>query len=291
MEPTLLIDARLQNAEGPVWDERTGRLYFVGLPEGEVHAYELEGGTHRVYALGRKAGAVLLCESGRLLVALADGLFFLDPESGALQFIADPEAGLPGNRFNDCKCDGRGRAYLGTMSDDEGVAGQGSLYRLDPDGRVHTMVRGVSISNGLEVDWEERGLYYIDSPTRRVDRFDYDAAAGALSARRAFVDTAQWPGVPDGMTLDAAGDLWVAMWGGSCLRMFDGVTGALKRQVALPAERVSSCCFGGPGYRTLFVTTARSDAENPAQPHAGGVFCFTPEVGGRAPGRFDDRAL
>jgi sugar lactone lactonase YvrE len=284
----LIADVRRGITEGPHFDPRSGLLYFVAIPEGEVHRLDPITGAHRVFSLGRPCGAVVTTQTpGRLLVALADGLFYFDESTEALTVITQPEAHLPGNRFNDAKCDRAGRLFAGTMANDVSVRGQGSLYRLSGS-TLDTVLSGVSISNGLDFSPDNRTMYYIDTPTRAVAAFDYDLQAGILSNRRVLARIPARQGYPDGMTVDAAGDLWVALWGGwGVLRI--GPDGCVKRLLEVPAKRVSSCAFGGDDLQTLFITTAGGGPVEPAQPHAGGVFAARPGATGQEPTQFDDR--
>ena len=292
MSVELIADVRRQNSEGPHWDPRTGLLYFVAIPEGEVHRLNPETGAHKIYSLGRPCGAVVTTNTpGKLLVALMDGLFFLDEETEGLTAIAQPEAHLPGNRFNDAKCDNSGRLYAGTMSHDENLKKLGSLYRLDTDGSIHTMETGVSVSNGLDFSPDNRTMYYIDSPTGTVDAFDYDAATGALTNRRTVARIPDGMGVPDGMTVDSNGELWVALWGGWCVMHF-APDGKEISRIEVPARLVSSCAFGGPDMKTLYITTAGGGGKtDPEQPHAGSVFRIQPGATGQKCTRFDDSKL
>src|SRR5262249_28222326 len=158
--------------------------------------------------------------------------------------------------------------------------GAGSLHRLDPDGSVHTMLSGVTISNGIDWSLDGRRMYYVDSPTRRIDVFDFDGAAGGIANRRTLVAVPRAHGIPDGLTLDAAGFRWVAFWGGAVIRRF-APDGALERTVPVPVKNPTSCAFGGPDLDELYVTSARMDMtedEKRAQPQAGGVFRIRPGV-------------
>jgi sugar lactone lactonase YvrE len=211
----------------------------------------------------------------------------MDLSSGAVEMIEEVEADKTDQRMNDGNCDAAGRFWAGTMAIDE-HEGAGALYRLDPDGRVHTMVDRVSISNGI--DWSEDGrlMYYIDSPTQSVDVFDFDLASGTIANRRSFVRIDPVDGTPDGLTLDAEGFVWVALWGGGAVRRYAS-DGTLDSIVTVAAPHVTSCAFGGRDLGDLYITTARiklSDAERSSRPLAGGLFRTRPGVHGRPPHRF-----
>jgi len=232
-------------------------------------------------------GAAALTAAGDLVLAVRDGFARLDLDSGKVRAIADVEADLPDQRMNDGKCDPAGRFWAGTMALDK-RPGAGALYRLDPDGRVHRILDGVSISNGL--DWSDDGrlMYYVDTPTRSIDVFDFDVASGAIANRRALARVERGDGWPDGLTLDADGYIWVALWAGAAVRRY-APDGTLDRVVAVPTTYPTSCAFGGPDLQDLYVTTAATaltPEERLREPLAGGLFRCRPGVQGRPPHRF-----
>jgi len=186
-------------------------------------------------------------------------------------------------RFNDGKPDPWGNFWAGTMAWDEQNGPPCGLYRLAPDGAVTELFGGVGLSNGLDWTDDRRLFYYADSLAGGVDVFDTDPDTGALSGRRRFVSVSG--GLPDGLTLDAEGGLWLAVWGSGELRRYTP-DGRLDTVVSLPVSQVTSAAFGGDGLRTLYITTARENftpADLAAQPHAGDIFACTPGVVGRPP--------
>jgi sugar lactone lactonase YvrE len=214
---------------------------------------------------------------GGLVVALRDGFGIL--ADGHLQMVAPVEADLPDNRMNDGKCDPAGRYLAGTMHLDE-LLGRGALYRLNSDLSVDRLITGVTISNGLAWSIDGRLMYYIDSPTQRVDAFDYDTESGELSNRRPFVHISPDIGAPDGMTLDSEGCLWVALFDGGAVHRFTP-DGALETVVELPTRQITSCAFGGDRLDVLYITTARiGRSADPLDPVAGGLFACEPGVTG-----------
>ncbi len=183
--------------------------------------------------------------------------------------------------MNDGKSDPRGRFWAGTM-DSDGRLDRGSLYRLEPSGKAVVAIEGVSLSNG--VGWNDDGtlMYYVDSPTRRVDVFDFDLDSGEPLNRRPFVVCDEGWGLPDGLAVDTDGCVWVAFWGGSAVRRFRP-DGAVVGGVDLPASQVTSCAFGGTDRQTLFITTAGgylSDEQRAVEPHAGALFAVETGVSG-----------
>lgn len=240
-------------AEGPVWDAAASSLYWVDIPAGRVHRLGPDGG-HVSWDAGQPVGAVVPRQQGGLVLAARDGFLTLDPRTGAVTMLAPVESDRPGNRMNDGACDRAGRFYAGTKAEDD-TPGAGALYRLDPDHSVHQILSGVTISNGIGWSPGERAMYYTDSPTGRVDLLDYDAASGAVSGRQPCI-TVNVPGaVPDGLTVDAEGGIWVALWGGAAVHRYLP-DGGLDRVLEVPLANVTSCAFGGPDLGVLYVTAA-----------------------------------
>lgn len=283
MQPELLLDLRLSLGEGPVWDARRGALHFVDIHAGDLHTFDPVSGTHAVHSLGEPLGCLAPASDGSLVLALQrTGFARFDPPAGALSCLVHPEADLPGNRFNDGKCDPAGRFLAGTMDDAEQAA-SGSLYSLALDGSVRRLLGGLRISNGLAWSRDGGTFYFIDTPTRLVMAYDYDLATGDLANPRPAVRVPEAMGWPDGMAADAEGMLWVALWGGASLTRWDPATGRLLTLVRLPALNVTSCAFGGPDLSDLYVTSARKGmtaAQCEQYPHSGGLFRLRPGVAG-----------
>jgi sugar lactone lactonase YvrE len=208
------------------------------------------------------------------MVAVHHGFASLDLETERMEIVADPEHDRPQNRFNDGKCDPAGRFWAGTLAL-EGKRGVCNLWRLDADLTAHKMVEGVSVSNGIVWTQDRRTMYYVDTPTGRVDCFDYDHATGEIANRSVAVRIPGEMGFPDGMTIDSEGMLWVCLWQGGKVSRWDPREGRLLQTVDLPASNVTSCAFGGENLDQLYITTARSglsDEQLQAQPLAGGLF-------------------
>ncbi len=259
--------------EGPVWDARDQSLYWVDIPESRVHRMAADG-SFSSWDTGQPVGAVVPRASGGLVVAVRDGFLALDPDSGTLTTLAEVEKDQPGNRMNDGSCDRAGRFYAGTMAFDESP-GAGALYRLDPDLSVTTLLTGVGTSNGIGWSPDERLMYYTDSQAHRVDVLDYDPATGQVGGRRPFKAVGGGEVVPDGLTVDAEGGVWVAVWEGYAVLHHDP-DGQLVETLDLPAARVTSCVFGGPGLDRLYITTAEGPGES-----GGALFVCEPGVTGQ----------
>jgi sugar lactone lactonase YvrE len=272
-EPTLVQAPMATLGEGPVWDDRDQSLYWVDIPEDRLHRMAANG-SFTSWDVGQRVSAVVPRASGGLVVAARDGFMALDLPSGELSMLAPVEQDRPETRMNDGACDRAGRFYAGTMADDE-RPGAGALYRLDPDLSVTMLATGVGISNGIGWSPDERLMYYADSLAYQVDVFDYDPATGAIDGRRRFAAVGGGDVMPDGLTVDADGGVWVAVWGGGMVLHHDP-DGQAREALRLPAERVTSCVFGGPALDRLYITTAAGPGQ-----HAGSMFVWEPGVTGQ----------
>lgn len=270
--------------EGPVWDVRSGRLAWVDIMAERLHLTDTVSGATETIGVPLDVGAVAPRAAGGFVAALQDG-FWVVGDGPPQRIAAIPEA-RPGLRFNDGKCDPVGRFWAGTMAYDE-APGAGALYRLDLNGGVTRMLDGVTISNGLAWSLDGGTMYYIDTPTQRVDAFSYDAVSGEIGDRRSEIHTPPEAGAPDGMTIDAEGGLWIALWGGSAVHRY--LDGRLERVIELPVSQPTSCCFGGEGLDELFITSAwhgLSPDVRRAEPLAGALFRVRPGLRGVAPAVF-----
>ncbi len=266
--------------EGAVWHPQRQSLFWIDILGRQIHETTLASAATVSRSVPQLIGALAPTTRGDLLVALQDGIHRFDLATGHSQPFARPaEHDAATLRFNDAKCDPRGRLWAGTMALDE-APHQGALYRFAPDGNCQRMREQVSVSNGLAWSPDHQTLYYIDSPTRTVQAFDTDPATGDLTRPRVALDTSAVAGFPDGCTIDTEGHLWIAHWDGWCVSRWDPVRARLLETIRLPVARVTTCTFGGPQLATLFITTAAcklSEADRRAQPEAG--FVFAAEVG------------
>ena len=244
---------RASLGEGPCWDAKAGALYWTDIPAHRVHRLTGDG-AHAEWDAGQPPGAVVPRAGGGLVLAARDGFLAMDPGTGSLSMLAAVEPDIPGNRMNDGACDRAGRFFAGTMASDESP-GAGALYVLATDRQVTRLLTGVGISNGIGWSPDDQRMYYIDSLTYRVDLFDYEPATGAIGNRRSFARLGAGEVMPDGLAVDAVGGVWVALWGGSEIRRY-APDGRLTLTVDIPAANVTSCAFGGPDLRTLYITTA-----------------------------------
>ena len=278
-----VVDARCELGEGPLWDDSTGRLYWIDILAHRLHAYLPATQDRSTWELDAAPGALALRTDGGLLVAQADGVRAFDPGSGASSHLANPEPDLPGKRLNDGTTDRRGRFWFGSM--EAGASGRtGSVYRFDSDGTVHRFLDAIAIPNSLAFSPDGLVMYFADSTDRTIWAFDYDPDTGTPSGRRVFATTDR--GVPDGSTVDTDGCLWNAEWGASrVVRYTPG--GAIDRIIEMPVEKPTCCAFGGPDLDVLYVTSARVGSPDP-EPLAGGLFAVAAGATGLAPTRWGD---
>jgi sugar lactone lactonase YvrE len=269
------------HAEGPVWSPSWGGLRWVDMFAGDVLSMGLDGATGTFGAISRRhvgaiAAALRPRRGGGAVIAVERG-FLLERADGELDPLPDLWAD-PSLRMNEGSCDPDGRFNCGSMAYDK-AQGRGNMYRLDGDGTTSIVFGGSTISNGL--GWSPDGsiAYYVDTPTRRIDRFDYAKDAG-LTRRRTFVEIADTPGFPDGLTVDAQGHVWVALYGGSAVRRYrpDGI---LDGVIELPVTNVTACTFAGADLDELIITTSRENVADGAQPEAGSLFHSRPGVTGQ----------
>jgi sugar lactone lactonase YvrE len=283
MRAEVVFEASCTLGEGPWWDADRAELVWVDIEAGRLHRGDPRTGEHRATdhgeiitaAVPRRRGGVVLPRRATI-VATAVGGGDAAPDPGpdeVLELLAELPDLSTDLRFNDGACDAAGRLWIGTMS--QSRRPRASLYRLEPDGELEEMLTGLTVSNGL--DWSPDGatMYHIDTPAAGIDAFSYDVAEGSISERRRIVELPDHR--PDGMTVDAEGGLWVAMFGSGRLHHYTP-EGVLAEVVEVSTPQVTSCAFGGPELDELYITTARVDVDDP---DAGAVFRCTPGVTGR----------
>ncbi len=267
MEPELIADYECVTGEGPLWHPDEGRLYWVDIPKGRLFRYCPATGDHEMCCEGEQIGGFTIQQDGSLLLFMARGAVAVWRD-GQLDPMINELPGETDSRFNDVIADPLGGVFCGTMPAGDRL---GRLYRMDTDGTITEVLDGIGCSNGMGFTPDRTGMYYIDSPKREVYLFDYDAATGAISNQRVFVRTPDDEGVPDGMTVDAEGGVWVAKWDGGCAVRYlpDGTE---DRRIEFPARQVSCVTFGGDDYADMYATTAGGQDRAKNGPGAGALF-------------------
>lgn len=273
-----VIEAGDRLGEGPLWSVRDQRLWWTDIHNRRLRRWGPADPAIADTATPERLGSFALVEDQPdvLLAAFETGLAWFAPESGRLDWIARPEAGPTGRRFNDGRTDRQGRFWVGTMVEDEPLAGADTagLWRLDGAGALTAQRGGVAIANGLALSPDGRTLYFADSPRRAILAYDLDPETGALRHERLFAEVER--GYPDGATVDADGRLWSARWSAGEV-VCHAPDGRVVEVVRTPASQPTCCAFGGPDLSLLFVTSAwdgLSEAERAAQPQAGAVFIY-----------------
>jgi len=303
VEPELIADVGCIVGESPIWHAGEEKVYWLDIPTGRILRYDPAAKAHEEIHRGDIAGGLTVQEDGSLLLFMAEGAIKLWRD-GVLTAVVDPVPEESGFRFNDVIADPEGRVFCGTMAyrkPSEGEGGSanqrikdllrerspklhgllrrlragnrnlGALFRLDSEGAPIRVLDGIALSNGMGFAPDRKCFYLTDSMKREIYRFDYDAGAGGIGNQQVFVRVPKGEGIPDGMTVDAAGYVWSARWDGGCVVRY-APDGAIDRIVHFPVKKVTSITFGGPDYTDIYVTTAVGADGGSGGPGAGGLF-------------------
>ncbi|MGB3766198.1 MAG: SMP-30/gluconolactonase/LRE family protein [Phormidesmis sp.] len=282
--PSVLIGCNDHNAENPIWHPQHRCLYWSDIPEGRLFRYDPKDQEYEQIYSGEPVGGFTIQADGALLLFKTEGTVEIWKEGDIIPVIPSiPEA--KGTRFNDAIADRKGRVYSGIMATEDTP---GRLYRIDLDGSYHAVVEDLLVPNGMAFDLDYTHFYLTDSEKRIIYRFDYDEETGELSNQTTHLTTPENDGIPDGMTIDAAGHLWSARWNGSGIHHYHP-TGKHHSKIELPVKKVSCITFGGDNYDSIFISTARGDDPTPEESRysnaAGDIFHMKSDVKGR-PERF-----
>jgi D-xylono/L-arabinono-1,4-lactonase len=268
MELELIAQFDCVTGEGPLWHSDEKVVYWTDIPQGKLFRYDPQSGQSEQVYSGEQVGGFTIQEDGALLLFMARGAV-AEWRDGKLTPVIDHIPGEENSRFNDVIADPAGRVFCGTMPSPDY---KGSLYRLDTDGSLHKVLdRTVGVSNGFGFTPDRKQMYYTISMDRKIYLFDYDEQSGAISNQRVFVDSTNEPGVPDGMTVDAAGHVWSARWDGFCLTQY-APTGRELQRMMFPTKKVSCVVFGGPDCMDMYVTTAGGNDKAENGPAAGALY-------------------
>lgn len=260
--------------EGALWDPREQRLYWVDILLQKVHVYNPSNRSNLAYDVGQSVGTVVLTEDNRLLLGLRHGIGWLEPSTGELHLVADPESGKPHTRMNDGKCDPEGRFWVGSICEREPTF-DGGLYCLGRDLSVTQKLDHIQCSNGLVWSKDGTRFFYIDTPTQEIWGFDFAGTTGHITNKTVVATIPRNQGCPDGMTIDSEDHLWVALWDGGKVLRIDPASGQIEEEIPVPARNITSVAFGGAAFDELYITTARvgmSEEQRRELPLAGSLF-------------------
>lgn len=258
----ILPTPRAGVGESPVWDEATGLIWWVDIRAPCLHRSDPATGRTETWPMPEAVGSLARCRSGALLLALKSGVHRFDPRDGSLALLAAPEPDRPQNRLNDGKASPCGRFVVGSMDDRVGKQATGALWSITGQGGVTMLVDGLTVSNGLAWSADGHTLWHSDSRRSRIWTAAWDAATGTIGERRLVASPDDATGRPDGAAMDAEGGYWSAGVSAGVLNRWLP-DGTLDRVVQLPVKAPTMPCFGGPGLRTLFVTSLRGPDAGP----------------------------
>lgn len=276
----VVLDARARLGEGPVWDVDRQQLFWVDIYNYRVHQFDPATGRDRYFDMGEVVSAIALAGNDQLLLALRDRLAWLNLQTSEVVPLCKIEFSQPADtRLNDGKCDAQGRFWIGSCSE---TTGQAALYRYDPDGSLHTMETGLTISNGLGWSPDGSTFYLTDSTPHLIYAYNFEAETGAIHDRQVLIDLSHEAVEPDGLTIDRAGNIWSALWNGWCVACFNPQGEELLR-VKVPVPCPTCPTFGGPDLTDLYITSASvglSQQEIQQSHTAGDLFRLSTQAAG-----------
>lgn len=282
-----VVGIQNQLGEGPVWISAEQALYWTDIRKMQVHRFHPESGEAVYYQLNDLVTFIAPRKDGGWIISTRDSLAFWEPEREP-EIIASPLSGQDGIRFNDGAIDSRGRLWIGSMNEETPEKKEGLLFRMGPDLAVQVVDRGFTISNGIDWSPDDRWMYFTDTLSRTIFRYEFNAAEGTLANRQEFIRVPDQEGYPDGLCVDSEGFLWSAQWAGSRVVRYTP-DGEPVQQIDLPAAHITSCAFGGETLNDLFITSAWDELDEKSrteQPHAGDLFRIASRVKGRETHQF-----
>ena len=254
---SLILESNCQLGEGAFWDSERKKLWFVDIENGLVHQFDPKNGKHYSFPTGQKVGTLVpsLVEE-KLILGLQNGIYESDFAGKSIGKICTIKELSSNQRLNDGKCDPNGRFWVGGLNMDKEKK-TSHLFMMDEKRNSKVKLDSVSISNGIVWSKNGRKLFYIDTPTRTVKSFDFEIKSGKISNPKILIKTPDSLGWPDGMAIDEKNNLWIGMWGGSCVSIWSSDNGEYLGKVFVDAKNVTSCAFGGVDKKTLYITTAK----------------------------------
>lgn len=278
MKPEALANYKCKCGENPLWNPREKRIYWTDIETGRMFRQDAKTLAHEQFYTGSRVGGFTFQADGNMLAFRDKGnIAILNiKDASVVKTIIDAIPGEEEGRFNDVIADPEGRVYCGTLTD---TGKPGRLFRLDTNGKITKLLDGIGCANGMGFTPDLKRMYFTDSGAFKIYIFDYDRKTGALTNQRTFVEGKKEDGFPDGMTVDADGDVWSTRWDGHCIIHY-GPDGKEKGRVKFPTKKVSSCVFGGEDYKDVYVTTAGGEDTKQNGDAAGTLYRFKPGVKG-----------
>ncbi|MCE7056820.1 SMP-30/gluconolactonase/LRE family protein [Algoriphagus sp. AGSA1] len=274
--------------ESPFWHAASQRFFWVDIENGKLFEHHLPTGKTTIKSFPNRLTLVLAGKGNELILALDRKVASFDLGTEQLKWLAEVEADLTLNRFNDGKCDAKGRLWIGTLNR-KFTQGAASLYKMDSNLKPEKMLDKLTISNGMAWTEDNHTFYFIDTPTRQIKAYRFDLDEGTLEFEKVAVEIPEEMGMPDGMCIDQDGMLWVAHYGGWGVNRWDPMTGELVEKIELPVPNVTSCAFGGENLDMLLITSAQenmSSEDLKSSPKSGDVFLVKTGARGIEANRF-----
>lgn len=279
---SLIYDAKATLGEGPFWDYESEQLFWVDIESGVLHCHYDKTKENSQWYLEEMIGAVVPSGKETLILALETGIASFNYNTKELRPLGVLENSDQNLRFNDGKCGPNGNLWIGTMHKNL-TPGYGNLFKVDHELKETLQIKNTSISNGMAWSPDKTKFYYIDTAVYEVWQYDFDVVKSEISNRKTIFKIPESYGGADGMTIDEEGMLWIAHWGGGCVRRWNPKSGQVLEKIEVDAPHVTSCSFGGKDLKSLYITTARSGmSENDLKsyPLSGGLFCYKTDIGG-----------
>ncbi|WPR74502.1 SMP-30/gluconolactonase/LRE family protein [Algoriphagus sp. NG3] len=283
-----LFESQCLLGESPYWSSFRQSFFWVDIENGKLFEYSLSSGLTNIKSFPHRLTLILEGRENELILALDRKIASYDLETENLKWLAEVEHDLSLNRFNDGKCDAKGRLWIGTLST-KFTEGSAALYRVGKDLNPEKQLDNLSISNGIAWTADNQTMYFIDTPTRQIKAYSFQLETGNIRFERVAVEIPEELGMPDGMCIDQEGKLWVGHYGGGGVHCWDPESGELLQKIEIPAPNVTSCCFGGSDLDLLLITTAQenmSSEELQSFPKSGDVFLVKMETKGFEANRF-----
>jgi len=274
-------------AESPYWHVGKKSYFWVDIEKGTLYQYSKGDSKPKTWQFEHRLSLVVEGEDDKVILGLDRKIARFDLVTHSLEWIVEVESDLILNRFNDGKCDAKGRLWAGTLST-QFTAGSGSLYLIDAPDSALKKIPNVSISNGIAWTPDQQTMYFIDSPTQEIRAFEFDLEHGVLGQNQVVIQVPKSLGTPDGMTIDQDGNLWIGHYGGFGVYCWDPRTGKLLDKIEVPAPHVTSCTFGGELLDELLITTAQENMsieDLRKYPASGDIFLAKTDARGFAPNR------